>query len=215
MITALRIAPVPSLLVNLLLSTLPAYPQEKVPYDSLRIVLEKVYDSDQGIRKKLMASSGTGFGKLVRQMQEIDSLNRYQVTAILEEYGWLSKSKIGEKASDAIFYAVQHAEPDLMKAHLPELKKLARRKEAKATHAAMMEDRILMYEGKKQKYGTQATSTGPDNRSVIWPVEKPRKVNKLRRKAGFELTVEENAKRLDAVYNPDEKLPDVKMNRAP
>jgi hypothetical protein len=32
-------------------------------------------------------------------------------------------------------------------------------------------------------------------------------VNRLRKEAGFDLTVEENAKRLGAIYSPDEKLP--------
>ena len=42
---------------------------------------------------------------------------------------------------------------------------------------------------------------------MIWPIENPARVNELRKKIGFTTSVEENAKRLDAEYNPDEKLP--------
>ncbi len=78
-------------------------------------------------------------------------------------------------------------------------------------HAAMMEDRLLMYEGKKQIYGTQASSSSMSNgKSFIWPIQNPKKVNQLRKEAGFDLTVEENAKRLGTVYNPDEELPEHK-----
>jgi hypothetical protein len=183
-----------------------------VPYDSLRLVLEQLYDSDQGVRRKLASASGEEFGKVIEEMQKVDSVNRHQITMILKDYGWLPKSKIGEKASDAIFFAVQHAGLELMKTYLPQLKKRARKKEARKIHAAMMEDRVLMYEGKRQLYGTQATSLGPGNKTFIWPILKPENVNKRRKKAGFDLTVEENAARMDAIYNPEEKLPNIKMN---
>lgn len=185
--------------------------QDSVRCDSLRVVLESVYDADQGIRKKISSVKNEDFGELIYQMQKIDSVNQAQVKLILNQYGWLPQSKISEKAADAIFFVVQHADMELIKKHLPDLKKLANNKEAKTTHAAMMEDRLLMYEGKKQIYGTQAMGNGSaDGKAFIWPIQHPEKVNQLRKEAGFELTVEENAKRLDAIYNPNEKLPDIK-----
>jgi hypothetical protein len=182
--------------------------QDLIPYDSLRQVLESIYDTDQGIREKLSSSQGDELGKLIFQMQKIDSANQVQVKSILNTYGWLPQSKVGEKAADAIFYVVQHADRELIRQYLPTLKKLAGQKEAKSTNAAMMEDRLLMYDGKKQIYGTQATSRlRTDGKGAIWPIQNPSKVNQLRKKAGFELTVEENAKRLNAFYDPNEKLP--------
>src|SRR3546814_68534 len=115
--------------------------QDSVPYDSLRVVLEAIYDTDQGIRGKLMASEGEDFGKLVYQMQQIDAVNQAQMKLILAEHGWLPQSKVGEKAADAIFFVVQHGGNEVIKANLPALKKLASENEAKTTHAAMMEDR--------------------------------------------------------------------------
>jgi hypothetical protein len=178
--------------------------QTPTPYDSLKQVLEGIYDTDQGIREKIATAQGDELGKIISQMLKIDSVNQIQVKHILDKYGWLPQSKIGEKAADAIFYVVQHGGTELIRAHLPTLKKLAKQKEAKGTHAAMMEDRLLMYDGKKQIYGTQATSRlRADNSGAIWPIENPAKVNQLRKEAGFELTVEENAKRLNAAYNPN------------
>jgi hypothetical protein len=40
---------------------------------------------------------------------------------------------------------------------------------------------------------------------VIWPVENPDKVDNLRFNAGFKEGVIENARRLGAVYDPNEK----------
>lgn len=180
--------------------------ETSVPYDSLRAVLEEIYDADQGIRQELMAAWGGDVGDLFRQMAQIDSVNRVKINHILSDYGWLPQSKIGEKAASAIFFVVQHGGKEMIQENLPTLQKLAAENEAKTTHAAMMEDRLLTYEGKKQIYGTQATgdSTGA---SYVWPIKDPDRVNELRKAAGFELTVEENAERLDAIYNPKQELP--------
>jgi hypothetical protein len=71
-----------------------------------------------------------------------------------------------------------------------------------------MEDRILMSKGKRQIYGTQANNNlRPDKKMAIWPIEDPSQVNALRKKIGFTTTVEENAARLKAEYDPNEKLP--------
>ena len=65
-----------------------------------------------------------------------------------------------------------------------------------------------MMNGKKQIYGTQANNNlRPDKKFAIWPIENPQGVNELRKKVGFDTTVEENAARLNAEYKPDEKLP--------
>src|SRR3546814_891762 len=71
--------------------------QDSVPYDSLRVVLEAIYDADQGIREKLMASEDEEFGKLAYQMQQIDAVNQAQMKLILAEHGWLPRSKVGNK----------------------------------------------------------------------------------------------------------------------
>ncbi len=180
--------------------------QQAPPYDSLRQVLEEIFDTDQGIRSKLGAAKGDELNKLVGQMLQIDSVNQIQIKAILQQHGWLSRSKVGEKAADAIFFVVQHSNIPLMKQYLPSLQKLARQKEASPIHAAMMEDRLLMWEGKKQIYGTQGYST-TTRKPFIWPIQNPAKVNELRKKVGFEQTVEEYAKQMNAFYDPNEQLP--------
>ncbi len=169
-------------------------------------MLEEIFDTDQDIRQKLGSVKEEERGQIIRQMHQIDSVNQVQVKAILNQYGWLAKSKVGQKASDAIFYVVQHSNKELMKQYLPDLQKLARQQEASPIHAAMMEDRLLMWEGKKQKYGTQGYGT-PTRKLFIWPIQDPAKVNELRKQVGFPQTVEEYALRMKATYDPNEPLP--------
>src|SRR6478736_383429 len=169
----------------------------EIPYDSIRVVLEKVFDSDQHIRRIIQDSIGYDspetpayFSKMI----SIDKDNQDILMPVLLKYGWLPKSKIGEKASDAIFCVIQHGEHEVMNEYFPQLDSLAQIGEASKTNAAMMEDRLLVWKGLKQKYGTQATrSLRADKVMVIWPIEDTAGVDRLRKEAGFELTVLENA----------------------
>lgn len=183
---------------------------KNINYDSIRIVLEEVHDRDQNIREILIDSVKEGtpeFQECITKMIQIDNENQKILIPILEKYGWISKSKIGEKASKTIFLVVQHSETEVMMKYFPQLDSLSKIGEASRIHAAMMEDRILMDRGQKQIYGTQATTTlSSDGKLVIWPIENPAIVDSLRKEIGFEQTVNENAKRMGATYNSLEKL---------
>ncbi|MDB5262143.1 MAG: hypothetical protein JWQ14_1424 [Adhaeribacter sp.] len=179
-----------------------------LPSDTLRSVLEQIYATDQGIRKKISQAPPADRMNLFREMRQIDSANQIKVKVILSQYGWLPQRQVGEKAASALFYVVQHADSGLMATYLPQLQKLARNGEAKTTHAAMMEDRLLMDRREKQIYGTQAFSNVLTKGVVlIWPIADYQHVNLRRKEAGFETTVEENAKRLGAIYKPTEIIP--------
>ncbi|MGO1245266.1 MAG: DUF6624 domain-containing protein [Sphingobacteriaceae bacterium] len=185
---------------------------DSIPYDSIRRVLEEARVSDQEIRKKVIESEGndTLFRKYLGEMSKIDKENQTAILPILEQYGWLPISKIGELASDAQFYVLQHTvDLDLFRKYLPRIKALAKKGEAKLWHAALMEDRLLVNEGKKQIFGSQVVKRPGkyDGQFFVWPIEDPDKVNELRKEAGLNLTVQENAERLDALYHPNEELP--------
>lgn len=180
--------------------------------DSLRAVLEKMYDDDQNIRRILVDSIGLTSPLApiyIQKMNKIDSVNSAQIERILQKYGWLEMSKIGEKASAGIFYVMQHSSSAFMEKYLDEVKRLARENEINKRHAALYEDRILMYRGKKQIYGTQIRTDLKEGHSVIWPIEDVLNVNTRRKEVGFKSTIEEYALKMGAVYNPDEQLPEM------
>jgi len=179
-------------------------------YDSLRTVLEKMVDQDQNIRRILVDSVGIdspNAGPFLKRMMNIDADNQKNIRLILDRYGWIAESKIGTKAAEAFFYTIQHSDMTLMIKWFPEFKRLADIGEADKIECAMMEDRLLMWKGKKQIYGTQATVFRDDKKVAIWPIEDSKNVNERRKKIGFALTVEENSARLNAIYNENEQLP--------
>ncbi|RNI31086.1 hypothetical protein EFB08_00670 [Rufibacter latericius] len=178
-----------------------------VPYEALTTELEKIHDVDQATRQGFNDVKEEDRNAFMLKMRQVDSVNQVQVQKILQQYGWLPKSKIGDKAADGLFLVVQHAPSPVIEKYLPELKKMAQKGEASIISAAMMEDRLLMYQGKKQVYGTQASSMNRKDGSMgIWPIADSKNVNARRKAIGFRETVEEYAGLLNATYNPSEEL---------
>lgn len=180
-----------------------------IPYDSLRTVLANVYETDQGIRKQMMeATTGDEQMLIMPEMERIDSTNQVIVAQILDSYGWLPQSEVGENAALTLFLVVQHSRRSFMEKYFPMLQQRALEGEASRRHAAMMEDRILMWQGKKQIYGSQASNmVRTDGEMLIWPIEDVANVNARRSEAGFPTTIEAYAESLQAVFDPTVELP--------
>jgi hypothetical protein len=127
------------------------------------------------------------------------------------KYGYLGRALVGEETCDAAWNVIQHS-PKIDK-YLGIIRKAAREKELPFRLYAMMYDRYLVKHKKEQIYGTQISMLHLKNGKSDWfvyPIKNPNKVNKLRRKAGFDQSVEENAKRLDVEYRVI-KISEVKM----
>lgn len=134
---------------------------------------------------------------LIGLMLAADSTDLRRVEAIMQRYGYPGKTLVGTPTNEAAFYVLQHS--SRIPRYLPLVKRAADQGELPFHLYAMMLDRQLMYEGKPQVYGTQGRSyTG--HPGFIWPVEDPIHVNERRKKAGFSLSVEDNAKRMGIPY---------------
>lgn len=141
---------------------------------------------------------------------EHDSLNMHKIENIISQYGYPGKTLVGEPTNQAAWYVIQHSTK--IGKYLPLIKEAGKKKEIPFTWVAMMEDRYLMNENKEQIYGTQGRgemTKDKDGKQVfinfVWPVKDPKNVNKRRKEAGFDSTIEENAQRMygkDFKYEP-------------
>lgn len=141
---------------------------------------------------------------------EHDSLNMQKIENIISQYGYPGKTLVGEPTNQAAWYVIQHSTK--IGKYLPLIKEAGKKKEIPFTWVAMMEDRYLMNENKEQIYGTQGRgemTKDKDGKQVfinfVWPVKDPKNVNKRRKEAGFDSTIEENAQRMygkDFKYEP-------------
>ena len=191
-----------------------AEPKKEETMQEIAAQLEKMSDAEQEIRRILVDSIGFTSPEAApykKEMKRIDSINQRYLVKVLDTHGWIHRDSIGKKAARAMFLIIQHSEPETLGKYFPMFKAMADKGGASKTQACLMEDRLLMWNGKKQIYGTQASSNVRSDdmgKVVIWPIENPEEVNELRKAIGFSSTVEEYAERLGAIYDPNERLPE-------
>lgn len=170
--------------------------------------LELIGVEDQTLRL-LLPEVSKRFGKSSREEEYIWSLIHHQdsiclnkTLKILNDYGWLGKSRIGSKANQALWLVIQHANLEIQEKYLPLLKKSVETGESEGWHLAFLEDRILMRNGKNQIYGSQATWDKKINALKIYPIEDVKNVNKRREKIGLE-PIEEYAKQNGYIFDQE------------
>lgn len=140
-------------------------------------------------------------------MEKIDSANLVKVEQIISKYGYPGKSMVGEPANTAVFYVIQHA-PSKIPTYYKLIKRAGKAGELPLKYLAMMTDRMLMNEKKEQLYGTQVFMYMINNPKTgkkepfeyVVPIKDAKNVNKRRKAAGFDTTVEENALRFGITY---------------
>jgi hypothetical protein len=133
----------------------------------------------------------------------IDSSNLAQVEAIIQHYGWPGKSLVGAEGNMIVWMVIQHSELQTQEKYFPLMKKSVDQKESRACDLAYLEDRILMYKGKKQLYGSQIMINQKTGAQEIWPVEDEKNLNARRAQVGLE-SMEEYA----AHFGIDYKVPE-------
>ena len=144
-------------------------------------ILEEFFNADQSNRSDANKID-----------QRIDHENQVRVVSLLEKCGWPQKAIVGEKGMQAVFLVIQHASKELREKYFPLIKASAEKGELTLRVVAMMEDRMLMEKGKKQKYGTQLISYN-DGPLRLHPIEDEANVNKRRAAMGMG-TIEEYLK---------------------
>src|SRR6218665_921268 len=141
--------------------------------------------------------------ELYASLQEkIDSSNLRFVEEFIAHYGYPGKSMVGEPTNEVAWYVIQHS--DKIEKYFKIIKQAGERKELPLRLVAMMQDRLLVEQNKKQLYGTQIArrklGDSKEESVFVWPVKRPCFVNKRRRKAGSDTTTEQNARRFHIQY---------------
>ena len=185
----------------LLLSFAPAHFAQNLGADSsseaVRRELVKMGEEDQKHRQEMMdlmdRVAGSDSEKMAKKWKQaverqnaLDGKNRQRLDEIVKAHGWPKRSVFGEEASGVAFLVVQHAELDYQKKYLPLIKEAVAQKEARQSDLAMLEDRILTREGKKQTYGTQLRLNQTTQRMELYPIEDEENVDARRATVGLE-----------------------------
>ncbi len=167
-------------------------PKNEIYNDSLSKVLSSIRDKDQKFRYLLDAErrpyneeSTDTFKSILKTMIINDSLNLIIVEAIIDKYGWLSRNEVGFEESSALWLVIQHSNLKVQEKYFPVMKEAVKNGRADKMQLAMLEDRILMNQGKKQLYGTQYRLNEISKQMELWEIEDPINLNKRREAVGL------------------------------
>lgn len=118
--------------------------------------LKQMGVSDQSIRANPAAMSAADAAR----QQALDTDNMKRLAQIIARYGWPGVRFAGAYAQNA-FLVLQHADVATQQTYLPLLRAAAARGDVPAADLAMLEDRVLVQQGKPQLYGTQFMPAKP------------------------------------------------------
>lgn len=158
---------------------------------ALAAILDTIHQEDQEYRFKLNEIEKK-FGKESDELKscwkiinEKDSTNLITVKRILDDRGWLGPDIVGEQGADALFLVIQHSDLETQVKYLPMFKEAVKIGDAKASNWATMIDRVALWSGEKQIYGTQLSwdeVTGEDLGRLLVD---PENVDKRRLEVGI------------------------------
>ena len=118
-------------------------------------------------------------------MKTIDQLNRDTVISLLNQCGWPdTKNEV-----EAVWYVIQHSGDGKMAYYYPNFKEIVKNELLEDSLMAKMEDRMLMFNGYPQIYGTQFTG----NPRTFQEIQDIKNVNERRKKVGL-CPIEQKAK---------------------
>lgn len=137
-------------------------------------ILEEVHYADQDMRL-----NGGGYDP------EKDMENLQIIISIIKTCGMPTIATTNEQSLATIWLVFQHSPHEFRKAYYPLLQEAAANGDIKARSMALMEDRLLMGEGKPQIYGSQLRGSGPNGSFELYKIKEPEYVNQRRAEVGL------------------------------
>ena len=164
-------------------------------------------DADLEFRNKLIKAGQLGEG-YNNEMAKIHNQNAKTLDEIIEKIGYPTVAKVGEEASEAAWMVIQHAiaQPEFMKNCLLLLENAVRENQANPKNLAYLTDRIAVFEGKSQLYGTQFDWDENGNLSPN-PIDDLAKVNQRRKAIGLNSLEEQTEAIRSRVKNENQSPP--------
>jgi hypothetical protein len=154
--------------------------------EQLRQELLAMRTEDRTVRQELIDSGELG-GSYVPRMEDVHRKNAARLRELIELYGWPTEHIAGQDGAEAAWLIAQHAigEPDFQRRVLALLRACVAENRVPAWHAAYLEDRIAMHEGRPQHYGTQWVQDPTDGHYRPWSLSDADHLNDLRGEVGL------------------------------
>lgn len=165
------------------------------------------YDTSKKYRDSINFLYDFGEIKNVVELGELqnkyDSINKIKIDSIIKADGYPGITIVGKPVNNYVWHVMMHQDRETIVNYLSLVKKSTEKGELEYKYYCQMLDRVLMNENKEQIYGTQGygvnlvDSLGQEKTTMfIWPIKDYKVVNRLRKEAGFEQTIEVYCKEL-------------------
>lgn len=153
------------------------------------------YDTQVRIELEKDGSLFTGYHPKMRAVHEE---NAQKVEKFIVRYGWPMPSIWGTELHEAAWFIAIHAisKPQLLRKTLVLLEQALKNGEPVQNEYARLFDRIALYEGRKQRYGTQFFNNA-NGRWYARDLENPEQVDERRAAIGNMPSFAENQKEVD------------------
>ena len=178
-----------------------------VAMPSLRLKLLEMTRMDQDARQALTAigSEVTEDDPKVKQLKSVDASNLLELKHLIKRYGFPTPHLVGNDGVHAAWLLTQHADadPTFQAKLLPEVHELVKRGEILGADYALLTDRILVAQGKRQQFGSQFDMST----FTPFPIADPVNVDVRRAALGLG-PLKDYACFLKAMYSSDQKSTD-------
>ncbi|MDB4769096.1 hypothetical protein OAG16_03355 [Saprospiraceae bacterium] len=116
----------------------------------------RLKDEDLELRDRLIQNRELSQG-YNEEMEKLHKRNSKILNEIIDEIGYPTIEKVGGEASEAAWLIIQHSigQPEFMRKCVDLLKNVVNENKANRINLAFLTDRIAVFEGKPQLYGTQ------------------------------------------------------------
>jgi hypothetical protein len=161
---------------------------------NLKAKLEICYERDEHYRlvldsvQRKFHMGSKEYEDVIAFISIADSINQRELIPILEKYGWLGKSQVGDRANEAIFYVVHHSSLAIMIKYESLMKESVSKGESRAKHLEWLEDRIAHLQNKPQKGNSQKYSVQRKDGTFDFYTD-IKEANEERRKEGIDTIV--------------------------
>ena len=154
--------------------------------EALRRELLGMREEDHRVRQELVDAGELG-GVYVPRMEAVHTRNAARLRELIAQHGWPGEDVVGQDGAEAAWIIAQHAvgEPDFQREVLRLLQRNAAQGRSPAWHAAYLEDRIALHEGRPQRFGSQWVDDPRDGRWRPWNLANAEHVDELRASVGL------------------------------
>jgi len=129
--------------------------------------------------------------------------NEVELFVLIDKFGWPTASSVTEYAAAGAALIVNHASHEVRAKYFPMLEQAFKRGEAQPLRYAKMCDRLLVEQGKEQRFGTQWQFV--DTKRVPYSIEKPEYVDQRRADIGLGPLSDYLKERFDIDWNVAQK----------